>query len=872
MPGRELLFIKDDPEQCGFKSVNNGGHRNGVPPRDRVAHGDLMLSQWRAIWAERDSLRTEASAEGQAVSDCKGCYIDFKGAAGYGLTIKSLESRSKGISLSNVMVTKDDSGKETVRATVFLPDDKKDVIGNKISAYRNKNGRNGETPKNNELVAGIESISASAFDSLWVDDKSMMPQSGGDPVWCEVWIVEPEEADSLWSNESANFDMLKIVAAELNIGVKDQLLKFPGRSVCLVFATREQLEKLMSRVGFLGELKRAKSASDYFFELPNREQAEWANDILRRLRIDNSSDVSVCVLDSGVNNGHLLLKPLLADNDCDTVNPLWRTHDSSGHGTLMCGTAAYGDLTDVLNGTRPIYVHHRLESAKILPNVGENPPELWGDLTQQAISRAEIRTSDRKRIGCMAVTASTANDVEPGRPSSWSAAVDKLVAGERDGDAPNKRRRLMFVSAGNVSGVENYRAYPHSNCSWRVEDPGQSWNAVTVGAYTRKIGFVEGSRDDLQPIAKSGELSPYSATSQTWDDDWPLKPDIILEGGNVLKDQSGDFLVNHEFASLVSTYYTPHIRHFEPFSGTSAATALAAQMAAELQARYPQATPETIRGLMVHSARWTPELIAQFKAIKGIVSSTSLSKTDYTQLVRFCGYGVPDFNRASTCANNFLTMIAQSTIQPYVMEKPTDEGEERTESKKHKRNSPILNEMAFFELPWPKNVLLAMGEKPVKLRVTLSYFIEPSPGPGGVGFGGRYSYSSFGLRFKVKKAEESESEFKARVNKLMRDNNDNVASHDGGSGRWTIGPNGRDHGSIHSDVMEHETAASLATCNIIGVYPVGGWWKDRKQFECYNRKVHYSLIVSLETDEVDCDIYTPVANMIAARVPIEVPV
>ena len=105
MPVRELLFIKDNPEQCGFRSVNNGRHRNGVPPRDRVAHGDLMLSQWRAIWAERDRCRTQASAEGQAVSDSKGCYIDFKGAAGYGLTIKSLESRSMGISLSNVMVT-----------------------------------------------------------------------------------------------------------------------------------------------------------------------------------------------------------------------------------------------------------------------------------------------------------------------------------------------------------------------------------------------------------------------------------------------------------------------------------------------------------------------------------------------------------------------------------------------------------------------------------------------------------------------------------------------------------------------------------------------------------------------------------------------
>ena len=52
MPGRELLFIKDDPEQCGFSPVNGGGARHGIPSRDRVAHGDLMLSQWGAIWAK----------------------------------------------------------------------------------------------------------------------------------------------------------------------------------------------------------------------------------------------------------------------------------------------------------------------------------------------------------------------------------------------------------------------------------------------------------------------------------------------------------------------------------------------------------------------------------------------------------------------------------------------------------------------------------------------------------------------------------------------------------------------------------------------------------------------------------------------------
>lgn len=860
MSNQDILFIDGYDTLCDYKPSGGGRTKKGPPLRDRKQHGALVLSQWRAIWAERARLRAQSELGSGGVANCKGCYIDFKGTPGYDLKVKSLESRSKGIALSNITVTKNEDGLKRTCATVFLPDNKKDVIGRKLTAYLNENQKGKDIPKNNDLVAGIESMAPSSVESFWADDKRLLPELGGNPAWYEVWLIEPETSEALSSSGSANFDELKTSASALGIEVKDQLLKFPGQSVCLVLATREQLEDLITRVGCLGELKRAKEPSDFYFNLPNLDQVEWSRDILKRLNIDENSDVSVCVIDSGANNGHPLLKPLLANADCDTVNPAWGVNDSRRHGTLMCGTSGYGDLVNILSGSFSVDIHHRLESVKILPGnqTEETPPELWGEITQQAISRAEIREPNRKRIGCMAITAQSETEPEPGRPSSWSAAVDKLVAGDREGDAPNRRRRLMFVSAGNVTGSDKYSRYPSSNCLYCVEDPGQSWNAVTVGAYTEKMGFCEGRDDGCQPLARRGELSPFSSTSLMWKEQWPVKPDIVLEGGNVLKDMSGDFLDNHEAALLLTTNYQPSERLFKPFGGTSAAAALAAQMAAELQAKYPLATPETIRGLMIHSARWTPELIAQYKTINRVLPNASLSKSDYARLLRFCGYGVPDFDRASTCANNILTMIAQSTIQPFIKKEPNKD--------------PVINQMAFFHLPWPKEDLLSMGETQVKLRVTLSYFIEPSPGPGDIGFGSRYRYSSFGLRFAVKRDTETEDVFRSRVNGLMRQNNGDVVSYDSGSERWTIGSMGRDRGSIHSDVMDHETAASLASCDMVGVYPIGGWWKERSKFECYNRKVHYSLIVSLETEEENCDIYTPVKNMIQARVPISIPI
>ena len=45
-----------------------------------------------------------------------------------------------------------------------------------------------------------------------------------------------------------------------------------------------------------------------------------------------------------------------------------------------------------------------------------------------------------------------------------------------------------------------------------------------------------------------------------------------------------------------------------------------------------------------------------------------------------------------------------------------------------------------------------------------------------------------------------------------------------------------------------------------------GWWRTRPAQERYNLPARYSLIVSIRTPETDVDLYTPIADMIAAPV------
>ncbi|MCT3805328.1 hypothetical protein HZQ57_06790 [Elizabethkingia anophelis] len=226
------------------------------------------------------------------------------------------------------------------------------------------------------------------------------------------------------------------------------------------------------------------------------------------------------------------------------------------------------------------------------------------------------------------------------------------------------------------------------------------------------------------------------------------------------------------------------------------------------------------------------------------------NKRDITNLLRTFGFGVPNLDKALYSQESALTFVAQETIQPFNYK----EGSSDTET----------NEIHFFDLPWPSDLLLDMGQIPVKLRVTLSYFIEP--GAGEIGWKDKYRYQSHGLRFDVNNIGENEDDFRKRVNKAAREE-DEVVNGNAGSNRWVIGANNRSSGSIHSDFWEG-TAADLATCNRIAVYPVIGWWRERKHLGKVENKTRYSLIISLETPAQDVELYTTVKTMI--EVPIEI--
>lgn len=77
-------------------------------------------------------------------------------------------------------------------------------------------------------------------------------------------------------------------------------------------------------------------------------------------------------------------------------------------------------------------------------------------------------------------------------------------------------------------------------------------------------------------------------------------------------------------------------RPLDTVNATSAAVAEAAYMAAELENAYPNLWPETVRGLLVHSARWSRAMIDRYSP-KG--SPEDMAAKGRRRLLRACGYG-----------------------------------------------------------------------------------------------------------------------------------------------------------------------------------------------------------------------------------------
>ena len=307
------------------------------------------------------------------------------------------------------MQMEDDVGQPYTRIVLHVPFGGLAYLEEKIRKFAGGSGKKG----NHAFLANINSIAQAALDALWTDAPELLPKDD-QPHWWQLWVRK--YPTDVWHR----FQRIK---DRLALTVKGAELTLPEHHIVLVQATYGALAASLPLLDCLAEVRGAHPCSLGLTELSIREQREYVDEALARIRQPALDAPAVCLLDTGVNQGHKLLENLLASGDAQSVFPdgdgsdAYVSQSAHGHGTPMAGLAAYGDLRLLMGQTGAWDQHHRLESVRLYDPAHPHEPENYGSITLQAVSLPEIWVIPRrKRVYSLAITAPGPDD---GRPTAW---------------------------------------------------------------------------------------------------------------------------------------------------------------------------------------------------------------------------------------------------------------------------------------------------------------------------------------------------------------------------------------------------------------------------------------------------------------------
>ncbi|MBM1645748.1 S8 family peptidase [Sulfitobacter mediterraneus] len=749
----------------------------------------------------------------------------------------SRRANSRGMKLLNVQRSADTRGQRgRDRAIYFLTENAIKSLDSSLSKYHDwvdedsasatlnvfdeGNGNelgNGNRPRNFWLFESASSFRVAKLEDLWTDPQENFPREKGAVEW-EIWVRSPQRA---------YFDTAVV---RLGIKLTGHPTEFTDITVYNGLATKASLERLIEQSAAVVELR---GASNFIAEhalLPPPERLQQIQQIAQRVIPAPASAPWISLLDTGVNWSHPLLSSSLPAERCQTVATAWNRFDSDGHGSKMAGIALYGDLGEVASIAGPVTLETGLESIVVFdPKSSVRIPAR--DAILRGITEAETRAA-HPRVYCLAAT--TVGEPEDGRPTSTSSTLDALAFDR------GTQMRLFCVAVGNVEATitEPYQTqfYATLNGEHGIQSPAQALNVLAVGALTNKSSGPS-------PLAIAGGLSPRSRTAKPWEIR-RHKPDILMEGGNHGIDPSGTTSRPHGPDMIATTSNDPVRQPITLTGDTSAACAAAARLAGRVMARYPAMRPETVRGLIVHSAEWTPTMWAHWQTL---IDAGESEQQATLSLLDCFGWGVPNEERLFWSAENALTLISEDELRPY---------------KKEEGKSVTLKEMKSVRLPWPDAALRALAATEIELRCTLSYFIQPDLHSAGLDR--QQYYPSHGLKFDFQRFGESEERTRKRVNKAII-SHDPQASDEG----WVLGRENRPRGTLHHDIWRGP-AYQLVDRQMITVTPMRGWWANGG-LEVADVPVRYSLIVSIRTPQTANDLVAEVRSLIPANLLVDVP-
>ncbi|MBI4327414.1 MAG: S8 family peptidase [Chloroflexi bacterium] len=358
---------------------------------------------------------------------------------------------------------------------------------------------------------------------------------------------------------------------------------------------------------------------------------------------------TVCVVDSGIEEGHRWLAPAIdsATSRCflpgAAPDDVADYYPPQGHGTRVAGAVLYPAEIPREGEVAPVAW---IQNARVLNADNELPDALTPEEYLQQVV-AHFHAAPRfTKIFNHSINANVPCPKQ--RMTSWAAKLDQL----------SHEQEVLFIQpAGNQDRLGNgTQANPglcahldagrqppehHLEASMRVANPAQSLHALTVGSVSGAV-FEDANARSFA----TSELEPSGFSRAGYGEPWSVvKPEVVEIGGDLVYSKNPPRLVRpHPEVAVELLNSTMHgaPAYSKDGAGTSFAAPKVAHIAAHLQNLFPAASPLLYRALIVQSARWP---------------GWAQNAADKDKVLRLIGYGLPSLERASRNSETRVTLI-----------------------------------------------------------------------------------------------------------------------------------------------------------------------------------------------------------------------
>lgn len=645
--------------------------------------------------------------------------------------------------------------------------------------------------------------------------------------WIEKRDLTYEEWDEIKSQREDEFtDFVqkyqgKILAIE--DGRISQSAKCPDCFSCLIQISGKGLKDLVFNFPYIFDV----SEEDQFAKIISQEGLSNVDTPTFELQPPESNAPKVCIIDSGIQERHSLIKAAIDSQSSRSWVPgeINKTSDYvyGGHGTRVAGAVLYPRAIPRTGKEKAVCW---IQNARILNANCELPnplfpPNLLGDIVDFYHSQTQTRIFNHSITGAV-----------PCRTrymSAWAAAIDNLTW---------NNDILFIVAAGNLPlsgkiGYTRLSVQEHLGAnrlcpdylledSCRIANPAQSFQALTVGS----ISLASYHALSSSSISQKDKPSAFSCSGLgIWD---TIKPEVVEYGGDLVKDEGKPPQITYPkdvCPELVRSTLKGGPAVAADNIGTSFATPKVSYIAARLAAELPNESCLLYRALIVQSARW-PEW-------------TRADDVHKLHVIRQIGYGLPNIDRALGNSPNRITLITRGNLH-------------------------IKAKQAHvYQVKVPERLLSQGEDIQILVEVTLSYKAQPRRTRRN-----RRKYLSTWLDWECSQKGEDPEKFLARI--LKEYNAPEDADKKEGTFKWTLGKKAKKHGNIEGVSRSAGTlqkdwtilkSFQLREAFCIAVVGHEGWNNDP------DATVPYSLVVSFEALEANIPIYT---TFVEAQVQLEV--